>query len=95
MESENLRCVRYCDGNGDLTMDYPNNPNGSVDAVAGICSDDGRHLAIMPHPDRSFLTWQWPNYPDKLKRQVGSNYSPWIKIFRNAYEWSSNQTSTI
>lgn len=34
-------------------MQYPWNPNGSEDAVAAICSEDGRHLAMMPHSDRS------------------------------------------
>lgn len=91
LESTNLRCLRYVNEEGNPTMLYPENPNGSVDSVAGICSEDGRHLAMMPHPDRSFLSWQWPNYPENLKRGNRSNFSPWIKLFRNAYEWSSSQ----
>ncbi|KAK6025077.1 hypothetical protein OSTOST_09034, partial [Ostertagia ostertagi] len=47
--------VRYVDGDGHPSMMYPWNPNGSEDAVAAICSQDGRHLAMMPHSDRSFL----------------------------------------
>uniref|UniRef100_A0AC34F5M4 Formylglycinamide ribonucleotide amidotransferase n=1 Tax=Panagrolaimus sp. ES5 TaxID=591445 RepID=A0AC34F5M4_9BILA len=86
LEKQNLRCIRYCDNSGHLTNLYPANPNGSSSAVAGICSSDGRHLAMMPHPDRSFLTWQWPNYPKALKLSH-SNFTPWIKMFKNAYEW--------
>uniref|UniRef100_A0A914YYR7 phosphoribosylformylglycinamidine synthase n=1 Tax=Panagrolaimus superbus TaxID=310955 RepID=A0A914YYR7_9BILA len=86
LEKQNLRCIRYCDNNGHLTNLYPANPNGSSSAVAGICSADGRHLAMMPHPDRSFLTWQWPNYPKNLKLHH-SNFTPWIKMFKNAYDW--------
>ncbi|MEE4260118.1 MAG: phosphoribosylformylglycinamidine synthase, partial [Bacteroidales bacterium] len=41
---------------------YPGNPNGSDWSTAGICSNDGRHLAMMPHLERSFFPWQWPNY---------------------------------
>lgn len=40
------------------TEAYPFNPNGSPDGIAGLCSEDGRHLAVMPHPERCFLTWQ-------------------------------------
>ncbi|KAE9556208.1 hypothetical protein FO519_000547 [Halicephalobus sp. NKZ332] len=91
LDSENLRCLRYVNAEGNPTTIYPENPNGSVDSVAGICSDDGRHLAMMSHPDRSFLSWQWPNYPDYLKQGSSSNFSPWIKLFRNAYDWSISQ----
>lgn len=90
LESSNLTCIKYCDGNGDIASTYPENPNGSINGVAGICSNDGRHLAMMPHPDRSFLDWQWPNYPSHFQHGDGSNFSPWIKLFRNAYEWSVN-----
>lgn len=44
--------VRYVDGDGQPSMLYPWNPNGSEDSVAAICSEDGRHLAMMPHSDR-------------------------------------------
>lgn len=37
---------------------YPHNPNGSPEGIAALCSPCGRHLAIMPHPERSWLAWQ-------------------------------------
>lgn len=63
---------------------YPANPNGSPDAVAGICSDDGRHLAMMPHLERAFLPWQWAHYPEGRKQD---QLSPWMEAFVNARKW--------
>ena len=45
-----LGCVRYVDCKGDVASSYPDNPNGSAHSIASLCSPDGRHLAIMPHP---------------------------------------------
>ncbi|CAM9124498.1 unnamed protein product [Phaeothamnion confervicola] len=42
------------------TERYPMNPSGSPGGVAALCSEDGRHLALMPHPERCFLSWQMP-----------------------------------
>ena len=63
---------------------YPGNPNGSDWSVAGICSNDGRHLAMMPHLERAFLPWQWAFYPDNHK---DDEVSPWIEAFVNARKW--------
>lgn len=64
--------------------EYPGNPNDSDHAVAALCSEDGRHLAIMPHIERSLFPWNWPHYTrDKKQDQV----SPWIEAFVNAKEW--------
>jgi hypothetical protein len=59
-------CCRYCDEAGAPTEQYPFNPNGSPSGIAALCSHDGRHLAMMPHPERCFLTWQQPWYPQDL-----------------------------
>jgi phosphoribosylformylglycinamidine synthase len=63
---------------------YPANPNGSHYATAAICSDDGRHLAIMPHLERSFAPWQWAYYPAERKME---DVAPWIMAFVNARDW--------
>ena len=68
--------------------DYPANPNGSPFNVAGICSEDGRHLAMMPHLERSFATWQWPYYPADRK---SDEITPWIEAFVNARNWIKAQ----
>lgn len=51
---------RYTDASGEATEVYPFNPNGSPGGIAALTSANGRHLAIMPHPERCFLTWQNP-----------------------------------
>ncbi|KAJ9160153.1 hypothetical protein P3X46_025583 [Hevea brasiliensis] len=82
----NLAPVRYCDDDGNPTEAYPFNVNGSPLGVAAICSPDGRHLAMMPHPERCFLMWQFPWYP--LNWNVDKKGpSPWLKMFQNAREW--------
>lgn len=63
---------------------YPANPNGSVDDVAGVCTPDGRHLAMMPHLERAIFPWQCAYYPsDRRMDEV----TPWIEAFVNARKW--------
>ena len=64
---------------------YPANPNGSDFTAAGICSADGRHLAMMPHLERAFFPWQCGYYPADRKEQ--DQVTPWIEAFVNAREW--------
>lgn len=67
---------------------YPGNPNGSDYSVAGICSKDGRHLAMMPHLERSIFPWQNAYYPH---RRHMDEVTPWIEAFVNAREWVEKQ----
>jgi phosphoribosylformylglycinamidine synthase len=81
---EDAYCIaaRY-DYNG-----YPANPNGSPGAVAGVCSKDGRHLAMMPHPERAIFPWQCGFYPDERRLD---EVTPWIEAFVNARKWIETQ----
>ena len=63
---------------------YPGNPNGSNYNVAGICSNDGRHLAMMPHLERSIFPWQQGWYPMEHRND---EVTPWIEAFVNARKW--------
>ena len=63
--------------------EYPANPNGSEYSAAAICSDDGRHLAMMPHLERSIFSWNWAHYPSDRNDKI----SPWILPFHNARLW--------
>jgi phosphoribosylformylglycinamidine synthase len=63
---------------------YPGNPNGSPGDIAALCSDDGRHLVMMPHLERAFLPWQWAHYPSNRKQDEAT---PWLEAFVNAREW--------
>jgi len=62
---------------------YPANPNGSSYNTAMLATKDGRHLATMPHIERSIFQWNWANYPQGRKDEV----SPWLQAFVNAKEW--------
>ena len=64
--------------------EYPGNPNGSDYNVAGICSDDGRHLAMMPHLERAIFPWQQAWYPAD---HIHDDVTPWIEAFVNARKW--------
>ncbi len=63
---------------------YPGNPNGSSYSVAGIASEDGRHLAMMPHLERAFFPWQNPLYAEG---RAADEVTPWMEAFVNARKW--------
>ncbi|XP_041126127.1 phosphoribosylformylglycinamidine synthase [Polyodon spathula] len=85
LDSQSLAPLRYVDDYGSPTEQYPLNPNGSPRGIAGLCSADGRHLAMMPHPERTVLGWQWPWAPAEMRDAVA--HSPWLTMFRNAAAW--------
>jgi phosphoribosylformylglycinamidine synthase len=80
-----LAPVRFVHDNGELTEIYPFNPNGSPLGITALCSPDGRHIAMMPHPERAFLKWQWAYMSEDWKKNLEA--SPWLKMFQNAREW--------
>jgi phosphoribosylformylglycinamidine synthase len=85
IERQHVAPVRFVDDEGQITEGYPFNPNGSPHGIAGLCSPDGRHLAMMPHPERTFLKWQWGWMPAAWKRDLAAG--PWLRMFQNAREW--------
>lgn len=68
---------------------YPANPNGSDYSVAGLCSADGRHLAMMPHLERAIFPWQCAYYPANRRMD---EVTPWIEAFVNARIWCEKQS---
>ena len=71
---------------------YPGNPNGSDYSVAGLCSADGRHLAMMPHLERAIFPWQCAYYPaDRRKDEV----TPWLEAFVNARKWCERAKGAV
>lgn len=78
-ESTNIVGLRYVDNYGKPTSIYPANPNGSVNAIAGLSSTDGRATIMMPHPERVFraVTNSW-------RDASWQEDSPWMRMFRNA-----------
>ena len=82
-----LAPIRYVDDSGEQTEAYPFNPNGSKLGITALCSRDGRHLVLMPHPERLFNLWQFPYLPPNWKNLKAS---PWLKLFQNARAWCEN-----
>ncbi len=75
--------MRYVDGNGEATMRYPENPNGSPEGITALTTTDGRVTIMMPHPERVFrnvqLSWRPVDWSDE--------FSPWLQLFRNARDF--------
>lgn len=82
--NDGMAAVVFVDDQGQPTESYPFNPNGSPGGLTGICSPDGRHLAMMPHPERAFLPWQCHWLPEEMRDLP---VSPWLRMFQNAYAW--------
>jgi len=82
--AEQMAAIVYVDDEGLPTEASPFNPNGSPGGLTGLCSPDGRHLAMMPHPERTFLPWQAHWLPKEMHNLA---VSPWLRMFQNAYDW--------
>ncbi|KAF0872648.1 PUR4 synthase, partial [Crocuta crocuta] len=85
IEARGLAPLHWADDDGKPTERYPLNPNGSPGGVAGVCSADGRHLALMPHPERAVRPWQWAWRPPPFDTLTAS---PWLQLFVNARNWT-------
>ncbi len=88
LSEKNLVPVSYVDDNGEATERYPFNPNGSTFGIAGLVSENGRHLAMMPHPERAFLKWQWHYMSEENNKEWKE--SPWLQMFINTHNWCNN-----
>ncbi|HGJ5877177.1 MAG TPA: phosphoribosylformylglycinamidine synthase [Arsenophonus sp.] len=79
LEKNHLVVLRFVDNYGQVTQQYPANPNGSINGITAVTSLDGRATIMMPHPERVFRTvtnsWHPPEWAED---------SPWMRIFRNA-----------
>lgn len=71
--------LRYIESSGEPCEAYPNNPNGSLQGITGLCSTDGRVTIMMPHPERVFRTAQCSWHPECWEED-----SPWMQMFYNA-----------
>ena len=78
-EASGTIALRYVNGKGEIATQYPQNPNGSPNALSGLSSSDGRVTIMMPHPERVFRTVANSWHPDAWGED-----SPWMRMFRNA-----------
>ncbi len=77
-----IAALRFIDNYGQPTESYPANPNGSPGGLTGLTTEDGRVTAMMPHPERVFLTVQYSWHPGFWGKE-----GPWLRMFRNARRW--------
>ncbi len=82
LAQSNQIVLRYVGSNGGA-VDYPANPNGSQDNVAGICDATGRVLGLMPHPERHVLPTQHPHWTRLGLKPEGDG----MPLFRNAVQF--------
>jgi phosphoribosylformylglycinamidine synthase len=80
VEQEGLVSVRYAEPDGEPTMHYPANPNGSVGAIAGLCDPTGRIFGLMPHPEAFVHRTQHPRWTREELAEEGAG----LALFRNA-----------
>lgn len=84
IEKKNLVGLRYIGKDGKPTQNYPENPNGSLHAIAGITDITGRVLGMMPHPERFVEVEQFPNWRREKRKPEG------LPIFKNMVEFVKN-----
>lgn len=86
LQREHLIALRYVDAGGTPTQSWPENPNGSQDAVAGICDPSGRLLGLMPHPDAYLYGF---NHPQWTRKKLEGKLDPrgeGLRFFQNGVD---------
>lgn len=90
----NQAVLRYADEKGDPAQGrWPDNPNGSLMDIAGICDPTGRVFGLMPHPEAFNHPTNHPNWTQKKERLFREGKSlenlegEGVKVFRNAVNY--------
>jgi phosphoribosylformylglycinamidine synthase len=81
---QHLAPLAFVDEEDQPTEKYPFNPNGSPQGITALCSPDGKHLSMMPHPERAFRPLQCHYQPPEWQKL---GVSPWLEMFQNARRW--------
>ncbi|MEO8599317.1 MAG: phosphoribosylformylglycinamidine synthase subunit PurQ, partial [bacterium] len=79
---EVVAAMRFIDNQGQVTEDYPYNPNGSQQGITSVTTPDGRFTVLMPHAERVFRSVQQSWHPESWGEDA-----PWMRMFRNARKW--------
>jgi phosphoribosylformylglycinamidine synthase I len=87
IEKKNLYAFQYSTAEGSVTMDYPANPNGAVNAIAGICNETGRLFGMMPHPEAYLHRTNHPRWTREALPEEGQG----LAIFRNAVNFINSK----
>jgi phosphoribosylformylglycinamidine synthase len=84
IEAKHLACLKYSDRNYKAaTMEFPENPNGSINAIAGICDETGRIMGLMPHPEAFVHRTQHPRWTREELPEEGEG----LIFFKNAAKY--------
>ena len=86
LEASGQVAARYVDRDGQATEVWPDNPNGSLHAVAGICDPSGRLFGLMPHPDAYLYPFHHPNWRRRQQRGSLPAEGEGLAIFRNGVQ---------
>lgn len=86
IEAKRFVAFRYIDRQGQMAENYPDNPNGAMNAIAGICSESGLILGMMPHPERFVETTHYPNW-----RRVPGQEPQGLLLFMSMVNYIKNR----
>ncbi len=87
IEAKNLVAVRYCDENGRNAVSFPENPNGSLNSIAGICDETGRVFGLMPHPEAFLSPYNSPDWTLEKAEGRLPGEGDGVVFFRNAVDY--------
>jgi phosphoribosylformylglycinamidine synthase len=94
LEQDRHVALRYCDADGIPTQSFPQNPNGSQNAIAGICDRTGRVFGLMPHPEAAMTLYHFPDWMVMKERSIRSGDALELTgdghaIFKNAFMYTA------
>jgi phosphoribosylformylglycinamidine synthase len=86
--NKNLHVLQYCTEDGNPKCEFPENPNGSINSIAGICDETGRVFGMMPHPEAFLSPFNAPDW--NLKKLQGElpESGAGVVFFKNAVEYA-------
>ena len=87
IEKRHLAAVRYVDANGAPATEFPANPNGSLNSIAGICDPTGRVFGLMPHPEAFLSPYNAPDWTAAQQRGELPAEGDGVAFFRNAVNY--------
>lgn len=86
LKKDSLITAHYVGKDGLPTQQYPSNPAGSMESIAGVQSDNGRIMLMMPHPERVALTYANSWHPAE-QSDHWAGLGPWMRVFCSARQW--------
>ncbi|UDQ98933.1 phosphoribosylformylglycinamidine synthase I [Lentisphaerota bacterium WC36G] len=87
IEANNQVVFRYANSDESVAIEFPANPNGSLNSIAGICDPTGRIFGLMPHPEAFLSPYNSPHWEKDTREAKLPAEGAGQKIFRNAVEF--------